>query len=164
MERMYLLIELLDGLGARKMAEIGVCKSRVIRKVLRSPVGGLLEEYVAIDHWPEHDRKSEFKYAYAVQLMKYYPQLRVIRGDSVESAKLFDPGHFDLVFIDADHRYEGVKRDINAWLPLVRNGGILCGHDFFDGSVARHPGVAKAVTELFGSNIEVMSTLWVYRV
>jgi hypothetical protein len=161
---MYLLIELLQEFGYRKMAEIGVCKSRVIRKLLRSPVGGLLEEYIAIDNWPETNRKSESKYAYAIQLMKYYPQLRVIRGDSVESAKLFDPGHFDLVFIDADHSYEGVKRDINAWLPLVRNGGILCGHDFFDGPLARHPGVARAVTELLGCNIEVSSTVWIHKV
>lgn len=37
---------------------------------------------------------------------------------------------FDLVFIDADHRYENVVRDIQMYAPLVkRDKGILCGHD-----------------------------------
>lgn len=38
--------------------------------------------------------------------------------------------NFDLVFIDADHRYEAVLSDISHYAPLVkRNDGILCGHD-----------------------------------
>ena len=36
---------------------------------------------------------------------------------------------FDLVFIDADHKYSSVVDDIKAWWPKVRKGGILCGHD-----------------------------------
>ncbi len=48
----------------------------------------------------------------------------------------------DIVFIDGDHRYEEVKADIEAWLPHVREGGILCGHDY------NFEGVQKAVKEL----------------
>ena len=36
---------------------------------------------------------------------------------------------FDFVFIDGDHRYEGVSNDIKNYAPLVKKGGILCGHD-----------------------------------
>jgi len=59
------------------------------------------------------------------------------------------PGLVDFVFVDADHSYEGCKRDIIAWWPKVRVGGYLCGHDY--GMKSNHkfckPGVTKAVDE-----------------
>jgi predicted O-methyltransferase YrrM len=36
----------------------------------------------------------------------------------------------DLVFIDGDHRYEGVLNDILEWTRVVRNNGYLVLHDF----------------------------------
>ena len=36
----------------------------------------------------------------------------------------------DMVFIDGDHRYESVKRDLLTSLDRIRSGGLLCGHDF----------------------------------
>ena len=36
---------------------------------------------------------------------------------------------FDLVFIDGDHRYDWVLKDIRNYAPLVAKKGILCGHD-----------------------------------
>lgn len=35
----------------------------------------------------------------------------------------------DLLFIDADHRYEGVKRDYELYSPFVREGGLIVFHD-----------------------------------
>jgi len=83
-----------------------------------------------------------------------------IRKDSVEAAKLFNDGEFFAVFIDADHSYEGVRKDIDAWLPKVMPGGILCGHDF-DGMF---PGVIQAVDESFRDKFSVMGKCWVYRI
>ena len=53
-----------------------------------------------------------------------------IRSDSSVASEIFKKGSFEIVFIDADHRYEATLRDIKQYAPLVsRKKGILCGHD-----------------------------------
>jgi predicted O-methyltransferase YrrM len=52
-------------------------------------------------------------------------------------------GQVDMVFIDAEHSYEAVRADIALWRPLVRSGGMLCGHDYS----GDWPGVVRAVNE-----------------
>jgi predicted O-methyltransferase YrrM len=67
------------------------------------------------------------------------------RGISWEQAAAFEDASLDYVMIDADHAYEAVAKDIAAWLPKIRPGGILAGHDY----TPEIPGVCQAVTEAF---------------
>lgn len=48
---------------------------------------------------------------------------------SLDAAAIIADASFDLIFIDAEHSYGETGKDIDAWLPKVRQGGILCGHD-----------------------------------
>jgi hypothetical protein len=68
---------------------------------------------------------------------------KIIQGDSANAAAMIEDGSLDFVFIDGDHSYEGCKRDILAWMPKVRPGGWLMGHDY-----GLRAGVTRAVTEL----------------
>jgi len=77
----------------------------------------------------------------------------VIKSGSVEAAEQFEDESLDFVFLDADHNYSGVKADIEAWMPKVKPGGILSGHDY------NHPefpewGVKRAVDEI-GYTVEL---------
>ncbi len=51
------------------------------------------------------------------------------RTDDSESLEFIEKEKFSLVFIDADHSTEAVKRDIINWLPKIKAGGTLAGHD-----------------------------------
>jgi len=63
---------------------------------------------------------------------------------TIEATDLFEDKSLDAVFIDADHSYEAVKLDIINWMPKIRKGGILAGHDY----TRSWPGVIKAVDEI----------------
>jgi len=71
-----------------------------------------------------------------------------------EAVEVFADSFFDLVFIDADHQYEAIKNDIEKWLPKVKKGGLIAGHDY-----GTHPGVSKAVNEKW-SNVRVSGYVW----
>jgi hypothetical protein len=74
-------------------------------------------------------------------LKDYY---KVLNMPSVEAAKKFEDLSLDFVFIDAAHDYENVKKDVLAWKPKVKIGGVLAGHDYND----LHPETMKAVDEV----------------
>ena len=57
-----------------------------------------------------------------------------IRMNSIDAASLYKDLSLDFVFIDGDHTYAGVRADIAAWLPKIKNGGIIAGHDYDNNS------------------------------
>jgi len=71
----------------------------------------------------------------------YSRYLTVLKGDSSTMAGKVEDDSLDFVFIDADHRYEAVIKDLAAWVPKLKSGGILCGHDI------HLVGVRKAIDE-----------------
>jgi len=46
--------------------------------------------------------------------------------------ELLDGLKVDLLFIDGDHSYEGVKKDWEMYSPLVKKGGIVVFHDIVE--------------------------------
>jgi hypothetical protein len=80
--------------------------------------------------------------------------ITVIQGDSADSAKHIADGSLAFCYIDAAHDYASAKRDIQAWRPKVKSGGVLAGHD------AQWHEVAKAVSEET-KNAQILGAVWV---
>lgn len=79
-------------------------------------------------------------------------------GDDV--GRNLDDASQDLIFIDAAHDYDSVVHDIQTWLPKVRSGGILAGHDYQH----KFPSVMRAVADCFNLmdvHMEDDSVWWV---
>ena len=52
------------------------------------------------------------------------------RGKSLDALEFVEDGFCDLVYIDGDHRYEGVLADLKGWRKKLKEGGIMAGHDW----------------------------------
>ncbi len=72
------------------------------------------------------------------------------QGDSATSLSSFPDQYFDWLYLDADHSYAGVKRDIEQALHKIKFSGFLVFNDFTFWSPleAMSYGVAHAVCEL----------------
>lgn len=55
---------------------------------------------------------------------------RILVKDSADAAAQFADASLDLVFVDADHQYDAVLRDLDAWWPKIKPGGRIAGHDY----------------------------------
>lgn len=81
-------------------------------------------------------------------------------GDSSTTASNYQDKSLDFVFIDGDHSFDGVLRDIRAWLPKIKDGGIIAGDDFDN---PNFPGVSDAVISCI-SDIKQMGNIWFYQI
>jgi len=89
----------------------------------------------------------------------YFP----LKLTSLDASKKFKDLSLDFIFIDGSHEYKDVKMDIEKWLPKVKKGGILAGHDYYVGENDWFSGVKKAVNEKF-DDFEKSEDCWIYQV
>lgn len=140
------------------IVEIGSWKGRSTKALALSSPGTVY----AIDHWEgsEDERFSSQNEAVRfgadlmlgifrknmgnlIDLGKVVP-IQADSADAMEKlAAALGGKTADMVFVDGDHQYEPVKRDIENYRKFLRPGGLLCGHDYWED----HPGVIKAVNE-----------------
>lgn len=87
--------------------------------------------------------------------------ISLIRAKSDDATPNFKKAEFDFIYIDGMHTYEQVKKDIHNYLPFVKKGGFIAGHDYVPG----FQGVMNAVNEKFGTPNQVFSdTSWIVKV
>jgi predicted O-methyltransferase YrrM len=150
------LAGLMQELNLKTFVEVGCKEGRTTGHILKTIPDSTA---IAIDPWManpaeqngDKTRETYEKWDFAkieaefwANVGEHKDRCTMLRMTSEDGARLSQPGQ-DIVFIDALHDYESVKADIAAWLPLVRSGGVLAGHDFNH----KWPGVERAVAENF---------------
>jgi predicted nuclease of predicted toxin-antitoxin system len=93
-----------------------------------------------------------------------YPNLEIIVDNSINVSKQFDKESIDFVFIDGDHSYESVKNDIKYWEPIVKENGLIMGHDYNWGDVARAVGENFTEVWIMSDNVWAASKVWLRNV
>ncbi len=135
-------------------AEVGVAEGYFSADILS---WGALKHYM-VDAWQQlvqsgdggfdqewHDNNY---YAAFSRVAKFGERAIVLRGLSDHMAHEIIDGTLDFCYIDGDHSYNGVKRDINAFWPKLKSGGIMAFHDFDNPAY----GVKAAVLEFCHNN------------
>ncbi len=128
---------IIDILNYKKVVELGVRCGKHFNTFVKSKA----DVIIGCDLWLDSDNIYEndkcFSQEQQNELMtnvintySHDKRVQIIRHDSSSLAENYNDNEFDLVFIDADHSYEGAKKDIYAWYNKVKDGGILCGHDY----------------------------------
>jgi hypothetical protein len=136
--------------GVRTFAEIGVCRGWIPEGLLADRAIHI-DAYYMIDPWQPYEDAAigsctpaealtmetgdaeEWERIYqnvVAMAQRFKGRAVVMRMTSLDAAAGFEDGTLDCAYIDANHELESVLADIDAWLPKVREGGVICGHDF----------------------------------
>lgn len=160
--RWHVLSDLANQNGLKRIAEIGVKTGRTTWELLQRVPNS---HVTAIDPWAPYDdfpewaaqNHEEHEKRFDKRLSNYAGRMTKMKMTSAEASEKFEDASLDLVFIDADHSYAAVKRDIELWLPKVKPGGILAGHDYDNTEKYgdRFKGVDRAVKERFGESFSL---------
>jgi predicted O-methyltransferase YrrM len=111
-----------------------------------------LKHLVVADNWSPMPNSGwhgmDTKRTFFIRLHHLLPKIKVLEGLSWNMAQNVEDNSLDFIFIDADHNYESVVKDIRAWVPKVKAGGMVSGHD------THFEGVQKALAELIPTHIK----------
>jgi len=135
------------------VCEIGVFQSQNFGRMMEHNP----QVIVGVDAWTECGIPSkndsgftqevlDEQYAHFLDLMKTRPSVQLCKQWSHEAVVNFPDEYFDLIYIDADHTYEGCKQDLEDWWPKVKSGMFFTGDDY-SRYRAKHTGVVFGVVE-----------------
>lgn len=113
------------------------------------------EERGGITHRKVKEGNIEF---FRKNIEKRGIEVRLIQRFSNEAVSELEDESFDIVFIDGNHSYEYVKRDILDYLPKVKRDGVFLGHDYNP----RFDGVIKAVREVLKDGYTILENSNIY--
>lgn len=106
----------------------------------------------------ELDIKAGLFETFSKNLQPVTDHYNALRMDTVEAAAQFQDNSVDLVWIDTTQDYDMVLAEIKAWLPKVKSGGWIGGHDY----TSAPQSVGAAVHATFGNNFKMHTGCWMH--
>ena len=83
----------------------------------------------AVDNWSLKNKPERNRHSFILNMKKYDIEIEIVDGLSWEVADQVPDG-LAFCFIDANHSYEGIPRDVTVWPGKMAPGGILAFHDY----------------------------------
>jgi predicted O-methyltransferase YrrM len=76
------------------------------------------------------DHCDKIKTVFLENIAPFNDRVEFINETAVDAVDKIPNNSLDYIFIDGDHSYEAVNRDIRNYYSKVKSGGIFAGHDF----------------------------------
>ena len=142
-----------------RLVEVGSWKGRsAVFMAVEIINSGKDIKFDCIDNWSLGNTRDEFEKN--IEPVKHI--INVLNMDSVEAAKLYEDESIDFIFIDADHKYNPVVNEIKAFLPKMKRGSTMTGHDYTP-AMDDDNRVYDAVNDTLGKeNISFVNNVWRY--
>ena len=118
----------------------------VICAYLASQLSGTEINFITIDPFFQYGPNENWTKEAFIQNTNFIPHLTLINSISDEAKDKIADNSIDLLFIDGNHGYPQVKKDLENYWPKVKTGRVLLGHDYN----TVHLGVMQAADEVFG--------------
>lgn len=135
---------ILRDLGCTRGAEIGVWRGEFSEALCQANPALHL---TCVDAWTPYWQYADYRLRPKLDEAEADARRRLapygctlIKAFSEDAAKRIGDATLDFVYIDSNHAFEFVVRDLAAWIPKVRPGGIVAGHDYD----ARYKGIHVA--------------------
>jgi len=69
-------------------------------------------------------------YLELVEKYREMPSVKVHKSNSISFLQNKEDNTYDIIYIDGDHSYNGVKQDLINAFSKIKNGGYIMGHDY----------------------------------
>jgi predicted O-methyltransferase YrrM len=151
-------VELLTLLHPKaQVVEVGVYKGYFAKQFI--PELDSIDRLFLVDPWnsPQCEGQmvgSEEDHTQIITDFHQFSNVHIVKDYSQRAVNMFNDNSLDLVYLDAEHTYDGLLGDINLWYSKVKKGGILAGHDVF---APEHIGVTNALCDIFACPHKILS-------
>jgi hypothetical protein len=121
--------------------EVGVFAGEFAESLLRMKP----KELTLLDAWQSEDGmlfsgdvdgnngvnlSQEYLYGLVTSRFAHHPHVKILRGWTWETIPTIPDNSLDYVYMDADHSYEGMKRDLRLIVTKLKSDAYLMGHDY----------------------------------
>ena len=132
-------------------AEVGVytgTNSEKIIKVLKPKKLYCIDPWIAYCNHAQSTMKGCKEQA--IKRLSKYPKVEIMEMGSKKASEKIEDNSLDFIYVDGNHEYESVKKDISYWWDKIKVGGVMGGHDIE--TRKPHDGAFKAVAEFSVKN------------
>ena len=123
-------------------------------------MGGRIEQFNSQNDYNWDTIYNEFQIN-----TRLFDNITLHKDFSYNVADKFEDNSVDFIYIDGDHSYDAVTKDLEMYLPKLKHNGVIGGHDYSENDQYNKQNTIKAVNNIVGKPDKVfVDSSWVKQI